>query len=154
MNSFQIRKAKIEDILLINQLIKMVFAQDIKTEMTTVGKREFIKFIAPDALKSRMEMGSQVWIGEINQQIIGMIEFIYDNHITLYFVDSAYQGQGLGKALFNQVKTVAKEPITANSSAFALPIYLKLGFLQNGSPITRNGITTYPVIFMNYIKSG
>jgi GNAT superfamily N-acetyltransferase len=149
MNSIKIRKAKIQDIILINQLITTIFEQDIKIEMTEIGQREFIKFIAPDALKSRLAMGSQVWVGESNSHIVGMIEFIYHSHITLYFVDSAYRGLGLGKALFNQVKTVAKENITANSSAYALPIYLKLGFEQNGQPVSRNGITAYPVIFTN-----
>lgn len=76
-----------------------------------------------------------------------MIEFAYYNHIYLYFVEKNYRGQGVGKALFNQIKTRVKGDITANSTAYALPVYLKLGFVQNGKLFTRKGISAYPVMY-------
>ncbi len=141
-----IRLATREDIPKIVQLITLVVEQDIKDEMTAQGVKTFFRFIEPEAFKKRIRIGSQVWIYKINAELAGIIEISPDNHILLFFVSKDYRNQGIGKALFNKVKSDIPEKITANSTAYALPIYLKLGFVRHGLPFKRNGITAYPVV--------
>lgn len=146
------RLATVEDFPQIYQLIKQVFEENTKYEMSEKGQINFLHFIQPHSMEQRFKGGANFWICESDSQIVGMIEFAYPNHIYLYFVDKNYRGKGIGKALFNEIKNQIKGNITANSTAYALPIYLKLGFIQNGKAVTRNGITAYPIIYKQQEK--
>lgn len=148
--TWNIRFATVEDFPQIYKLIKQVFEENTKNEMTEEGRKNFLQFIEPNQIKFRSQTGSIFWVCEVEYQIVGIIEFGYYNHIYLYFVDKNYRGKGVGKALFNQVKIQRRGDITANSTAYALPIYLKLGFIQNGEAVTHNGITAYPIIYKNH----
>ncbi|WP_013323909.1 GNAT family N-acetyltransferase [Gloeothece verrucosa] len=144
---WNIRLANLEDFPQIHQLIKQVFEENSKYEMTEEGQKNFLLFIQTHELISRSQNGAEFWVCEADAKIVGVIEFAYYNHIYLYFVEKNYRGQGVGKALFNQIKTRVKGDITANSTAYALPVYLKLGFVQNGKLFTRKGISAYPVMY-------
>ncbi|ACK69232.1 GCN5-related N-acetyltransferase [Gloeothece citriformis PCC 7424] len=153
MMTWEIRQATVQDFSQIYQLIKQVFEENTKYEMTEEGQRNFLQFIQPSQMEFRYQNGAIFWVCEVESQLVGMIEFAYYNHIYLYFVDKNYRGKGIGKALFNQVKKEIKGNITANSTEYALPIYLKLGFTQNGSVVTRNGIRAYPIIYQKTVDN-
>ena len=69
-------------------------------------------------------------------------------HIALFFVDGDYQGQGIGRKLWNtMLDDNANNKITVHSSQYAVPVYAKLGFVKTGDIQTENGITFIPMVF-------
>lgn len=69
-------------------------------------------------------------------------------HIALFFVDGDYQGQGIGRKLWNaMLNDNANNKITVHSSQYAVPIYAKLGFVKTGDIQIENGITFIPMVF-------
>lgn len=70
------------------------------------------------------------------------------SHIALFFVHGDYQGQGIGRLLFEEcLKENINKQITVNSSEYAVEIYKRLGFEQIGSLKEENGIKYIPMIF-------
>lgn len=69
-------------------------------------------------------------------------------HIALFFVDGDYQGQGIGRKLWNaMLNDNANNKITVHSSQYAASVYAKLGFAKAGDIQTENGITFIPMAF-------
>lgn len=79
-----------------------------------------------------------------------MIEIKEFNHISLFFVKSNFQGQGIGKALLNEaLSKIRKEHVitvlTVKSAPNAISIYEALGFFKQGEEQTLNGIRFLPM---------
>lgn len=69
-------------------------------------------------------------------------------HISLFFVDEAWQGQGIGKALFTRLAAeVSGNPITVNASPYAVPIYKRLGFTPTAPEQLTDGIRYTPMVY-------
>ena len=61
-----------------------------------------------------------------NEKLVGVIATRNNGkHIALFFVDGKYHRQGIGKQLFQMVRT---DKMTVNSSPYAVAVYRKLGF--------------------------
>ena len=138
------------DLLDIHQLIKQIFFEEKLTKITAQGYNNFLEFIACSSLKKRLVNGSKIWLYKMNTELIGIIEINQKNHIFLYFVKKEYRGKKIGKILFNHAKSYISGKITANSTDYALPIYLKLGFVQTGPAVNRGGIIVSPVLLKNF----
>lgn len=123
----------------------------------------FIQYEAPDY----SEKGIQTFKDFIhNKESIDMLEFYgaykdnelagviatrnNGNHIALFFVDSKYHRQGIGRKLFETVaqKSTGKK-ITVNSSPYAVEAYKKLGFVPESDEQIAEGMRFTP---MTYIK--
>ncbi len=142
-----IELAKTRDARDINLLVKTIFLEEKLTPMTAKGHDNFLRFISYFSLLKRMRKGSKIWLYKVDFELVGVLEISEENHIFLYFVKKDYRGQKIGKTLFNHVKDQTTGDITANSSDYALPIYLKLGFVPRGNPTNRGGIIVSPVIY-------
>ncbi|WGT68379.1 GNAT family N-acetyltransferase [cyanobacterium endosymbiont of Epithemia clementina EcSB] len=138
------------DILDIHQLIKQIFFEEKLTKITAEGYNNFFEFIACSSLRKRLVCGSKMWLYKINTELIGILEISRSNHILLYFVKKNYRGQKIGKILFNHAKSCVLGEITANSTDYALPIYLKLGFVKTGPAVNRGGIIVFPFLLKNF----
>ncbi|MEL7670179.1 GNAT family N-acetyltransferase [Methanobacterium sp.] len=92
------------------------------------------------------------------EKLVGAVALMDFCHVSLLFVDTEYQCNGIAKSLFAKALElcIQKNPelgeITVNSSTYAVPIYKKLGFHIAGEPTTNNGITFVPMK-MNIIKN-
>ena len=74
------------------------------------------------------------------------------SHIALFFVDAAWQGRGVGRALFTYAREQCRsERMTVHSSPYAKRIYEHLGFSAVSDEQLSNGIRYHP---MQYSKTG
>jgi len=74
------------------------------------------------------------------------------SHVALFFVDAAWQGRGVGRALFTMAREQCQsERMTVHSSPYAKRIYEHLGFTAVSSEQLSNGIRYHP---MQYSKTG
>lgn len=82
-----------------------------------------------------------------NHVLIGVIATRNEgNHIALFFVDGSYHRQGIGSNLFQEVrKNCTANEVTVNSSPYAVEVYHKLGFLDNGPEQLIDGIRFTPM---------
>ena len=134
-----IRKQEEEDIPAALDLAWKVFLKYEAPEYTEEGAEEFRKTIHDKDYLTRLDFFS-AYAGD---QIVGVIALRNEGkHIALFFVDGRYQGQGVGRKLFEAVK---REGMTVNSSPYAAGIYRKLGFEQTDKEQTVNGLRFIPM---------
>ena len=70
------------------------------------------------------------------------------SHITLFFMDEAYQRQGIGRRLFETAMMDAEGAmITVNAAPAAVAIYRKLGFVAIKGEQVTDGIRYTPMRF-------
>ena len=121
--------------------------------------RVFQQFEAPDYSAAGVEsFRSTIYNANYTAQLrlygayqegapVGMIATRSEGaHIALFFVEEAFQRQGIGKALFQRILPDAPgSVITVNASPFAVPVYQRLGFTAQAGEQVRDGIRFTPM---------
>ncbi len=125
-----------EDIPAVHDLIRSVFLTDIAPHYASEGQEEFLRYVTPDALHARRKMNHFALVAVWNGEIIGVIEIRDHSHLSLLFVGTCHQGQGLGRELLHRSMTICLKnrvdvlTLTVHASPNAVSIYEKLGFRQ------------------------
>jgi predicted GNAT family N-acyltransferase len=133
------------------ELITQVFDELVAPDFSPEGVEEFLKYVQPDALRERSEANHFALVATLGKQIVGVIELRNHNHISLYFVDQAHLGMGIGKELWRRTLAICRREnpelphISVNSSPYAVPIYEKLGFRQTKAEQVVHGIRFVPM---------
>jgi len=112
-----------------------VFDEFVAPGYLPEGVEEFYRFISPDSLgKALASDERQMWVALVDGSIAGIIALRSENHICLFFVDSAFHGQGVGRALYDAVlvhlRAIGREFVTVYSSQYAVHVYEHLGFTK------------------------
>jgi GNAT superfamily N-acetyltransferase len=140
-----------EDIPEVNDLVVRVFDEFVAPDYVAEGVREFLKYVTPEALLSRSQANHFALVAAELNQIVGMIEVKDNDHVSMLFVDKAFQGRGIARELWRHALGICRsnqpglKQVTVNSSPFAVPIYEKLGFRPQGGKQVKNGIEFYPM---------
>lgn len=138
----EIRKIKKEELKDTIDLAWNVFLKFEAPDYSEEGIEEFRSSIYDPEFVSKLE----IYGAFEEDKIIGMIATRDMNHIAMYFVDEKYQGQGIGRKLYDTVCEVNTDNFfTANASPYAKEIYEHMGFecLQGMQQV--NGIKFYPM---------
>ena len=121
------------------QLVWEVFQEFESPDYTQEGINEFYKTIHDENYISMLTMYGAFLSGEL----VGVIATRNNGrHIALFFVDGKYHRQGIGKQLFEAVRT---DKMTVNSSPYAVGIYRKLGFKAVDEEQSVNGLRFTPM---------
>lgn len=133
------------------ELVMNVFKQYVEPEYSQQGIDTFYRFIEEDSIINNLGKNDsfKMWAAYKNDNLVGVVAVKDSNHISLFFVDSKYQKQGVGKKLFTTVVALAIKNkikrITVNSSPFATPIYHHYGFKDTGVEKNIDGIRFTPM---------
>lgn len=140
-----IRKIKDAEVAEAIQLVLSVFMQFEAPEYSKEGIIHFQEFVHKSHISTELE----IYGAFHRNKIVGVIATRREGkHISLFFVNSNYQRQGIGSKLFDMVKKNCKgDVITVNSSPFAVPIYKHLGFFATDTEQIEDGIRFTPMIF-------
>ena len=87
------------------------------------------------------------------ERLVGMLATRGEDgaHIALFFVDAAFQGRGIGRALFDLAhRNCHSDRMSVNSSPYAVHIYEHLGFTAVCDEQVTDGIRFTP---MRYVKA-
>ena len=134
----------------VSALVRRVFDAHVASLYPPEGCAEFYRFIAPSVLAEGLgtNLRGFVSIDEDNEPV-GVVVLKDSNHISLFFVETSRQRQGVGRRLFEQVAAEAVgqglSELTVNASPNAVGAYVALGFLPTGPTEERNGITFVPM---------
>ena len=129
-------KKEIKDAL---DLIWQVFLEYEAPDYTQEGIDEFYKSIHDENYLSMLS----VYGAFSDEELVGVIATRNNGkHIALFFVDEKYHHQGIGKQLFQMIRT---DKMTVNSSPYAVAIYRKLGFKAVNTEQIVNGLRFTPM---------
>jgi GNAT superfamily N-acetyltransferase len=118
----------------VNDLILRVFNAFVAPNYSAQGIQEFYAYVQPQALAWRARENHFILVAIVQDQQAGMVEVRYHEHISLLFVDKAFQQQGVARALLNKTLEICRKhrlrlgKLSVNASPYALPIYEKFGF--------------------------
>lgn len=140
---YSIRKLESNETKTALNLVHKVFIEYEAPDYTDEGVEEFIKTMHDEEYLSKLCMFGAF----AHEKLIGVIATRSEGtHIALFFVDSKYQGKGVGRSLFQKVSADCdSNRITVNSSPYAVPIYKKLGFTETDTEQTVNGLRFTPM---------
>jgi ribosomal protein S18 acetylase RimI-like enzyme len=136
---------------IVSALVTLTFQHEVAPLYTEEGVNEFLSYVTPDSLKSRLARNHVVLVAFQEEVIIGMIELRNYCHVSLLFVDPRYQHKGVGHRLvteaFKLIQTHNNEvcEVTVNSSPNAVEAYKRFGFQVTNELQVKNGIGFVPM---------
>lgn len=121
--------------------------------------RVFLEFEAPDYTEEGIKtfkdsIDDKEWVNkrdfygafDDNNKILGVIATKDLNHIALFFVDGKYHKQGIGKKLYEKIKSLNNDNyFTVNSSPYAHEIYKHMGFFDTAKEQSFKGLRYIPM---------
>lgn len=139
MLDLSIRKLNKKEIESALNMVWKVFLEYEAPDYTQEGIDEFYKSIHDENYLSMLS----VYGAFSNGELVGVIATRNNGkHIALFFVEGKYHCQGIGKQLFQAVRT---DKMTVNSSPYAVPVYRKLGFESVDTEQSVNGLRFTPM---------
>lgn len=151
IRKLEIRRLREEELAHALKLVWEVFEEEIKPSYTEEGVQEFLGFINYDFMKSAYDNHEMIFWGAFTEEeMIGTVAVRKDGHISLFFVKNAYQGMGIGKALFQMmynycVEELKVKKITVNAAPQSVAKYIHMGLRQMGNMEERSGIRSVPM---------
>jgi len=137
--------------------IRSVTPEELPQALALV-ERVFMQFEAPDyseegvntfrsLLQDAEKMAALTMYGAFAEGMIaGVLAMRGVSHISLFFVESAMQGKGIGRALFSAARAgCPSDLMTVNSSPYAVEIYKRLGFVPLSDEQVKDGIRFTPM---------
>lgn len=123
-------------------LVWKVFQEYEAPDYTKEGVEEFYQSIHDESCLSKL-----CWYGAfVQEELVGIIAAGNEGtHISLFFADGKYHRQGIGRRLFQAVRSVKhSNKMTVNSSPYAVPIHQRLGFRDTDTEQAANGMRFTP----------
>ncbi|MEP4547416.1 MAG: GNAT family N-acetyltransferase [Saccharospirillum sp.] len=79
---------------------------------------------------------------DVSGAIVGYISVKKPGHLYHLFVAEGFQGKGISRLLWEQVKRQCRcNSFTVRSSIHAIPVYSRFGFTESGPVGTRDGVS-------------
>jgi len=101
------------------------------------------KFQSEQAITSQIEEGYQYFLVKNDNQLLGYFALQFRENdslfISKFYLSSSARGKGIGKVMLDHITQLAKQAgsktldLTVNKYNSAYQIYLKLGFINQGS---------------------
>jgi GNAT superfamily N-acetyltransferase len=136
----------------VTSLVARVFDRHVAPLFSEEGVQEFLRYVSPDALRQRSNSNHFVLVARAGQDIVGAIEVRNHNHVSMLFVDTASQRQGIARELLRRALVICRghrphgREIDVNSSPNAVPAYERLGFRPKGPEQIEQGIRFVPMV--------
>ncbi len=156
-----VRRADRADAGAVARLIEPAFVRFIAPTLSTVGQVAFRLYVTEKALRARLGEGAVAWCATPRDEaaLLGYAELRGRDgapdgldHLTLLFTAVEHQGQGIARRLLAAVTghlAGADPPVTSltvNASAYAVPIYERLGFVRSAAATEAAGIVATPML--------
>lgn len=139
-----------------NDAIKLtleVFMEFEAPEYSDEGVKTFTDYVMSDETRQILLNRSNVFLGCYHKkQLVGIVAFRNDSHVSLLFVDKNHHRKGIATCLLKSAVNITKRKgvreITLNSSPYAVPFYHRFGFVDTDKQLLTDGIKYTP---MKYI---
>ena len=130
-----------------------VFMEFEAPEYSDEGVKTFTDYVHSDETRQIFLNGTNIFLGCYHKkQLVGIIAFRNDSHVSLLFVDKKHHRKGIATRLMKKAVKITKnkgvKEITLNSSPYAVPFYHRFGFVDTDTQLLTDGIKYTP---MKYI---
>ena len=111
----------------------------------------FLASISEAAFQTRLTESDYYFaVVEQDHALLGVIALRQPDRIAFFFVAKGWQGQGLGRLMWDHVREYALAhgnpgEFLVNSDVNAIAVYLRLGFVINGEQVAPNGVAFVPM---------
>jgi GNAT superfamily N-acetyltransferase len=140
-----VRPATVEDCPAAARMIELGFARQVAPDLDAEGRATFRRTADAWALAERLQAGNGAWVAVEEGRVVGYAERS-GTHLLLLFVHPEHQRRGIARALLHAAADgLSGVPLTVNASAYAKPVYARLGFVPTGPTFTRSGLTATPM---------
>jgi predicted GNAT family N-acyltransferase len=133
-------------------MIDNIFDEFVGKDYSAEGNNTFKDYINPKNILNRLiDKSSQFFAAKYEDKIIGIMEVKNFGHISLFFIQKEFHGQGIGKLLLGYYlkktknENIGIKAMTVNSSIYAEKIYEKLGFIKTNELQEKDGIKYIPM---------
>jgi GNAT superfamily N-acetyltransferase len=148
----QIRPIEPDDIPQAARLIASVFQESVAPLYNPDGIREFMSYATAEAFSRRLRGDHIGFVAlEESSHMVGVIEVRGHRHISLLFVESAFQRKGIGRRLVSRAIEACRganpglSTLTVHASPNSVQAYERLGFVRVEPEQERNGIKFVPM---------
>jgi len=152
MDKLIVRPAIAEESEQIAAMIGKVFVEYNAAGMLSEGRAKFLEFIRPANIRMRLTAGACMFVACHRGRIVGVIEVRIYSHIALLFTERHYQRKGIARKLLQAAVARCREKrpqlraVTVNSSAYAVPVYERLGFIIRNREQLEQGLRYTPMV--------
>ena len=148
---FSIRPGTVGDADPISALMIGVAEKFILKDFSEEGRAYFLGEHTPEKVRERLRSGHRFFLAEYEADLAGVSALRGESHLYYLFVARPFHRCGVGRQLWNAVKAACLEsgyggPVTVNSSAYAVPVYERFGFVRSGPPDTAHGVQHHPMV--------
>lgn len=151
---FAIHRASATDAAAISLLINSL-ASHFLLHPQGQGAEAFLQSISPASLQKLIEAPNMAYYKATQGEHLAGVVALRDNaHLYHLFVSPAFQGQRLGRLLWEHVRDEALScantgQFTVNSTPHAVPVYECFGFKATGPRLEKNGIAFVPMQYLH-----
>ena len=134
-------------------LVEKVFVVSVAPTYEESAVAAFERFSYVEHLRYLQDDMHAVLVAEADGAVVGIIELRHWRHISLFFVDSAWQGQGVGRGLLAYAVRLCREndpglkSLSFNASVNSIWASEALGFRWADKERVENGIRYVPMVF-------
>jgi GNAT superfamily N-acetyltransferase len=148
--SMIIRPATRTDSAAISELLSFLSGKYIAIEFTDEGVKNLLGSMTPEAISGFLDSGLRYHVGEIDDELIGVVGTRDNSHLFHLFVDDRFQGRGFATQLWEVAKIACIEAgnsgyFTVNSSLNAQEVYKGWGFSPIGGVREGGGVRDIPM---------
>jgi ribosomal protein S18 acetylase RimI-like enzyme len=146
----RIRVAVPEDSESISRLICELVDKYIAKEFSSQGREFLLSTMTADVISRNMQSGYRYHVAEISGLLAGVVAVRDNAHLYHLFVAEQFHRKGIAKKLWQLAMNECLRDgntgeFTVNSSAYALGVYKRLGFIAQSGPQEKNGVVFYPM---------
>jgi GNAT superfamily N-acetyltransferase len=145
LSRIRIRRMRPGEERRVSRLVKKVFLEFVAPGFSTRGRRHFLGFVRPSALRRLVAENHVIFVAERmgTEALLGVIDIRDGSHVSLFFVSGRHQRKGIGRVLLQKaVDRCGKKrrTLTVNASPNAVSAYRALGFRRLHPEPEKNGI--------------
>lgn len=141
-----IRTMTQKDLKTVSAVCLRSFRYSVADTLSLKGAKTFASVTTPESFADRMQKDNLMFVAEDGGQPVGVIELKEGRHIAMFFIEPAYQKQGIGKKLLAEAFDHARqEEVTVNASLTSVPAYQRFGFKPNGEISESGGLVYQPM---------
>ena len=126
------------------------FDEFVRPDLSFEGVAEFER--SARAFVLDRPPGHRLWVAEMGNELVGMLDMRDGSHIALFFVEPGHTRRGVGGRLLEHAIDKCREvdahlpAVTVNSSPWAVPVYRRLGFEAMDDEREHSGIRFVPMV--------
>lgn len=141
-----IRKMTPKDLHTVSAVCLRSFKHNVAETLSPKGVRTFAGVTTPESFADRMQKDNLMFVAEDGGQPVGVIELKEGRHIAMFFIEPAYQKQGIGRQLLREAFDHARQrEVTVNASLTSVTAYQTFGFELNGDVSESGGLVYQPM---------